>query len=145
MKLKNHLASFLQGEKAKTRPKRTKSQVKAFGSSFGSKDLMLGLQREAYTEGESNECSDSDRRSRATTPGRALLEEVEQHLTFKPSLLSFLPGEPEAGQRAQPEEPTGSATQPGLKVRVQEPFPFVHEDAGNGEKRPVVLAATRER
>ena len=34
------------------------------------------MQREAYTEGESNECSDSDRRSRATTPGRALLEEV---------------------------------------------------------------------
>ena len=142
MKLKNHLASFLQGEKAKTRPKRTKSQVKAFWSSFCPKDLTLGLQREAYTEGESNECSDSDRRSRATTPGRALLEEVEQH--FKPS-LSFLPGEPEAGQRAEPEEPTGSATQPGLKVRVQEPFPFVHEDAGNGEKRSVVLAATRER
>ena len=40
------------------------------------------MQREAYTEGESNECSDSDRRSRATTPGRALLEEVQQHLKF---------------------------------------------------------------
>ena len=32
MKLKNHLASFLQGEKAKARPKRTKSQVNVFWS-----------------------------------------------------------------------------------------------------------------
>ena len=28
MKLKNHLASFLQGDKVKCRPKRTKSQVR---------------------------------------------------------------------------------------------------------------------
>ena len=45
------------------------------GQDFPCTDFWL--QREAYTEGESNECSDSDRRSRATTPGRALLEEVE--------------------------------------------------------------------
>ena len=105
---------------------------------------MLCDQREAYTEGESNECSDSDRRSRATTPGRALLEEVDQYFSLKSS-LSFLPGEPQAGQRAEPEEPPGSSTQPGFKVRVQKPLPLLHEDAGDGEKRPVVLAAPRER
>ena len=114
-----------------------------FGQDVKETDLVL--QREAYTEGESNECSDSDRRSRATTPGRALLEEVvDQHLSLKPS-LSFLSGEPQAGQRTEPEEPTGSSPQPGLKVRVQKPFPLLHEDAGDGEKRPVVLTAPRER
>jgi len=56
--LKNHLQSFLQGDRVKCRPKRTKSQ------------------RETCTDGESNDCSDTDRRSRGTTPGRALLEEV---------------------------------------------------------------------
>ena len=93
MKLKNHLASFLQGEKAKTRPKRTKSQVSIPWSSVR---LMLCDQREAYTEGESNECSDSDRRSRATTPGRALLEEVDVS-SFK-SPPHCLSGEPQTGQ-----------------------------------------------
>ena len=94
MKLKNHLASFLQGEKAKTRPKRTKSQVIVFWVKT-SHVLTFGcMQREAYTEGESNECSDSDRRSRATTPGRALLEEVEYSFLLSFSDLCLCPGEP---------------------------------------------------
>lgn len=53
--LKNHLQSFLHGQ---NKPRRSKSKVR------GDKD------------GESNDCSDSDRKSRATTPGRSLLEEV---------------------------------------------------------------------
>ena len=48
MKLKNHLASFLQGEKAKTRPKRTKSQVNAFFVVKLSKRLIFGC-RERLT------------------------------------------------------------------------------------------------
>jgi len=52
--LKNHLQSFLQGQ---NKPKRPKSKVRD-------------------KDGESNDCSDSDRKSRATTPGRSLLEEV---------------------------------------------------------------------
>ena len=55
MDLKNHLQSFLQGQ---NKPRRSKSKAR------GDKD------------GESNDCSDSDRKSRATTPGRSLLGEV---------------------------------------------------------------------
>eukprot|EP00092_Neocalanus_flemingeri_P024412 GFUD01026468.1.p1 GENE.GFUD01026468.1~~GFUD01026468.1.p1 ORF type:complete len:1011 (+),score=220.73 GFUD01026468.1:495-3527(+) len=55
MDLKNHLQSFLQGQ---NRPKRSKSKAR------GDKDA------------DSNDCSDTDRKSRATTPGRSLLEEV---------------------------------------------------------------------
>jgi len=55
MDLKNHLQTFLQGH---NKPRRSKSKVR------GDKD------------GESNDCSDSDRKSRATTPGRSLLGEV---------------------------------------------------------------------
>jgi len=59
LNLKNHLQSFLQGDRQ--RVKRSKSQAR---------DKQGGLDT-----GESGaDCSDSDRRSRATTPGKPLLE-----------------------------------------------------------------------
>jgi len=118
MKLKNHLASFLQGEKAKTRPKRTKSQ------------------REAYTEGESNECSDSDRRSRATTPGRALLEEVSLRPASERNLKNRLDPPPSQDSKCEFKNHFHSFMKTPATVKRGRSFsqPRGKEDAGSGRE-----------
>jgi len=79
--LKNHLQSFLHGQQ--TRPKRSKSQVR------GDKDT------------ESNDCSDTDRRSRATTPGRPLLEGVSLKPASERTIKNQLDPPPNPEQKSE--------------------------------------------
>jgi len=77
--LKNHLQSFLQGQ---NKPKRPKSKVRD-------------------KDGESNDCSDSDRKSRATTPGRSLLEEVSLKPASERTIKNRLDPPTDAEQKSE--------------------------------------------
>ena len=94
------------------------------------------MQREAYTEGESNECSDSDRRSRATTPGRALLEEVSLKPPSERNIKNRLDPPPSQDSKCEFKNHFHSFMKTPAAVKRGRSFsqPRGKEDAGSGRE-----------
>ena len=95
--------------------------------------LTLLLQRETVTEGESNE-SDGDRRSRATTPGRALLEEVSLRPPGERNIKNRLEPPPSQDSKCEFKNHFHSFMKTPAAVKRGRSFsqPRGKEDAGSG-------------